>query len=178
MQLCSHALKAIEADLDRTDKAIQAIINADDELKRLFSLVTSVTGIGTITAAQIIITTNEFKDICDPKKFACYSGVAPFTEESGKVVKKARVSHMATKKMKTLLHMSAIVALQYNADLKLFYERKVKQEKKNKMNVINAIRNKLILRVFACISQNRLYEKKITKISCIDHRNQKTRQIS
>jgi transposase len=164
LQLCSHALKAIEADLDRTDKAIQAIINADEELKRLFGLVTSVTGIGTITAAQIIITTNEFKDIRDPKKFACYSGVAPFTEESGKLIRKAKVSHMANKKMKTLLHMSAIVALQHNIDLKLYYERKVKQEKKNKMSVINAVRNKLVLRIFACVSQNRPYEKNYQRL--------------
>lgn len=159
VQLCSHALKAIEADLEKTDKAIQAVINADGELKRLFNLVTSVTGVGTITAAHIIITTNEFKDIRDPKKFACYAGVAPFTEESGKLIRKAHVSHMANKKMKTLLHMSAIVALQHNTDLKLFFDRKVKEEKKSKMSVINAVRNKLILRVFACVSQNRPYEK-------------------
>ncbi|SEP01487.1 Transposase IS116/IS110/IS902 family protein, partial [Mucilaginibacter gossypiicola] len=104
-------------------------------------------------------TTNEFKDINDPKKFACYSGVAPFTDESGRVVKKARVSHMANKKVKTLLHLAAIVAIQHNSDLKRFYERKVEQQKKNKMSVINAVRNKLILRIFACVNQNRPYEK-------------------
>jgi transposase len=164
MDLCSHSLKAIEADLDRTDKAIQQLIAADDELSRLFTLVTSVSGIGKVTATQIIIATNEFRDISNPKKFACYSGVAPFTDDSGKIIKKARVSHMANKKVKALLHLSAIVALQYNPDLKLFYERKVHQEKKNKMSVINAIRNKLILRIFACVNQNRLYEKNYIKL--------------
>jgi len=164
MQLCGHTLKAIDADLDRTEKAIQAIIAADDELRRLFSLTTSVTGIGMVTATQIIIATNEFKDISDPKKFACYSGVAPFTEDSGKIIKKARVSHMANKKVKTLLHLSALVAIQYNTDLKLFYDRKVNIERKNKMSVINAVRNKLILRIFACVNQNRHYEKNYVKL--------------
>jgi transposase len=162
--LCSHSLKAIEADLTRTNKAIEQLICADKELTRLFTLVTSVSGIGKVTAAQIIITTNEFKDINNPKKFACYSGVAPFTDDSGKIVKKARVSHMANKKVKTLLHLSAIVAIQYNPDLKLFYQRKVLQEKKNKMSVINAVRNKLILRIFACVNQNRPYEKNYCKL--------------
>ena len=77
-QLCSHALKAIDADLDRTDKEIQKVIAADNELRRLFNLVTSVSGIGKVTATQIIITTNEFKDICNPKKFACYAGGGTF----------------------------------------------------------------------------------------------------
>lgn len=157
--ICSHSLKAIDDDLIRADKAIAQLIANDAELSRLFALVTSVSGVGKVTAVQVIITTNEFKDINNPKKFACYSGVAPFTDDSGKVIKKARVSHMANKKVKTLLHLSAIVAIQYNPDLKAFYKRKVEQEKKNKMSVINAVRNKLILRIFACVNQNRTYEK-------------------
>lgn len=161
---CSHTLKAIDTDLDRTEKAMDKIIAADDELKRLFSLVTSVSGIGKVTATQILITTNEFKDIHNPKQYACYAGVAPFTKESGIFKGKGRVSHMANKKVKTLLHMSALVAIQYNPDLKLYYQRKVNQEKKNKMSVINALRNKLILRIFACVKQNRAYENNYQKL--------------
>jgi len=163
-QICSHTLKALDQDIDRADKAIEQLIKADAELTRIFSLVTSVSGIGKVTAVQVIIATNEFKDINNPKKFACYAGIAPFTDDSGKIVKKARVSHMANKKVKTLLHLSAIVAIQYNPDLKLFYERKVIQDKKNKMSVINAVRNKLILRIFACVNQNRPYEKNYCKL--------------
>jgi len=164
LQVCCHSLKAIDEDIDRADKAIEQLISTDTELRRLFGLVTSVSGIGKVTAVQIIVATNEFKDINNPKSFACYCGVAPFKDDSGKVVKKARVSHMANKKVKTLLHLSAVVAIQYNADLKRFYERKVLEEKKNKMSVINAVRNKLILRIFACVNQNRPYEKNYLKL--------------
>jgi transposase len=157
-KLNKETLGAIKNELLKTESAINEVIESDTELKRLFSLITSVNGIGSVTATQIIITTNEFKDIKDPKKFACYSGVAPFTKESGLFKGKAKVSHMANKKMKTLLHMSSLVAIKHDKDLNLYYERKVKKENKNKMSVINAVRNKLILRVFACINQNRKYE--------------------
>jgi transposase len=156
--VCAKTLNAIEVDLEKVDKLMDKIIGSDEELTRLFTLVTSVTGVGKVTAVQVVVTTNEFKDISDPKQFACYSGVAPFTDESGKIKKRARVSHMANKKVKTLLHLAALVAIQYNPELKLYYERMVNQEKKNKMSVINAVRNKLILRIFACVKQNRLYE--------------------
>jgi transposase len=159
LRVCTHSLKAIDEDIARADKAIDKLIKDDAELNRLFSLITSVSGIGKVTAVQVIIATNEFKDINNPKKFACYSGIAPFTDDSGKIIKKARVSHMANKKVKTLLHLSAIVAIQHNDDLKLFYQRKVLQENKNKMSVLNAVRNKLVLRIFACVNQNRPYEK-------------------
>jgi transposase len=156
--VCSHTLKAIDADLDKAEKAMDKLIAKDPELKRLFSLVCSVSGIGKVTATQILITTNEFKDINNPKQYACYAGVAPFIEESGIFKGKGRVSHMANKKVKTLLHMSAIVAIQYNQDLKRYYDRKVNEQKKNKMSVINAVRNKLILRIFACVNHNSPYE--------------------
>jgi len=156
--VCNHTLKAIDADLEKAEAAIDDLIAKDAELKRLFKLVTSVTGIGKVTATQILITTNEFKDINSAKQYACYAGVAPFVEESGIFRGKGRVSHMANKKVKTLLHMSAIVAIQYNQDLKRYYHRKVNEQKKNKMSVINAVRNKLILRIFACVNHNSPYQ--------------------
>jgi transposase len=157
--LCQRTINATKADMDKVEKAIALVIAGDAELKRLFGLATSVCGVGSVVATQMLITTNEFKDIANPRQFACFAGVAPFTSESGMYKGKGRVSHMANKKMKTLLHLAAMVAIQYSPELKLYYDRMVKQEKKNKMSVINAVRNKLVLRVFACVNQNRKYEK-------------------
>lgn len=163
-KLCNRTIRTIDEDLLKTEKAIDLLVNQDSELKRLFALITSVCGVGMVTATQIVITTNEFKDINQAKKFACYSGVAPFTKESGMFKGKARVSHMANKKVKTLLHLAAMVAIQHNKELNVYFERKVNDEKKNKMSVINAVRNKLILRIFACVKQNRKYEKIYSKL--------------
>jgi transposase len=152
-------LKGVETSLNNVEKAIMAIIKADPELKRLFDLATSVSGIGKVIAVQMIITTNEFKDIDNAKSYACYAGLAPYLEESGVFKGKGRVSHMANKKVKTLLHMAALVAIQHNDELRLYYQKKVDIDKKNKMSVLNAVRNKLVHRVFACINQNRKYQK-------------------
>jgi transposase len=164
IDVCKKALDGIENSLEQVEKAITNIINADPELKRLFTLVTSVVGIGKVTAVQLIVTTNEFKDINNAKSFACYSGIVPYLQESGIFKGKGRISHMANKKVKTLLHMAALVAIQYNDELKHYYERKVNVEKKNKMSVINAIRNKLVQRIFSCVNQNRKYEKNYLRL--------------
>jgi transposase len=161
---CDKALNGIEASLQDVERAIMAIINADPELKRLFTLITSVVGIGKVIAIQLIVTTNEFKDINNAKAYACYAGLVPYLEESGVFKGKGRISHMANKKVKTLLHMAALVAIQCNPELKLYYERKVNIEKKNKMSVINAVRNKLVQRIFSCVIQNRLYENNYLKL--------------
>ncbi|WP_018344142.1 IS110 family transposase [Cytophaga aurantiaca] len=151
-------LKALKEDLKKVENEIKAIIQADPRLKELFSIVQSVKGIGPVVTLNMILTTNEFKDITDPKKYACYAGVAPFEHSSGTSVRKrTHVSRKANMRIKSILHMAALVAIQSNKEITEFYDRKIKQGKA-KMNVINAIRNKLIHRVFACVRDNRKYE--------------------
>ncbi|RYF13413.1 MAG: IS110 family transposase [Flavobacteriales bacterium] len=121
-------------------------------------LITSVPGVGPVTGLQIIVSTNEFKSISDSRKLACYSGVAPFEHMSGSSVKRVtRVSNMSNKRLKTLLHTCALSAKRYVPELKGYYDRKV-GEGKHKMSVINAIRFKIIGRIFACINNDRLYQ--------------------
>lgn len=142
------------------EKEIQQVINQDENLQRLNTIITSIDGVGFVTAAYVILTTNEFTTITEAKKFACYAGVVPFEQRSGTSYKtKARVSHKANKTVKKLLHLSAMSAIRMKGDLYNYYQRKV-AEGKNKMSVVNAVRNKLVLRIFACVKQNRVFEKK------------------
>jgi len=156
---CRESLKAITADLAQIDQKIASVIAQDSYLEALMEIICSVPSIGPVTALQIIICTNEFRDISDPKKFACYAGVAPFKNESGGSAARAKVSHIANKKMKSLLHICAMGSLRYDKEMQSYYKRKTADEGKNGMVVINAIRYKLILRVFACVRQGRLFVK-------------------
>ena len=86
------------------------------------------------------------------KQFACYAGVVPFQNESGVVIKRAHVSKMASKKLKTALHMAALAAVRTESELKTYYIRKL-AEGKNKMCVLNAVRNKILQRIWAVIER-------------------------
>jgi transposase len=158
-QLCKKSVVAIQSDLGDIDLAMNEIIKSDEDVNWLMKIVTSIPCVGPVTALQIIITTNEFKDIKSPKQFACYAGVAPFVRDSGTIKVRAKVSPIANKRIKSLLHICALGALRYDTELKKYYQRKVNEEGKAKMSVINALRYKLILRIFACVAQQRLYRK-------------------
>ena len=158
-QLCKESINALKADISDVEIRMKALIASDERLKRLHYLIMSIAGIGFFTSTLILISTNEFLGINDPKKFAAYAGVAPFRRESGKNFRRARTSKEANAKMKSLLHMSALNAIRHDQELKHYYQRKTIVEGKAKMVVINAIRSKLILRVFACVSQDRPYTK-------------------
>lgn len=158
-KLNAPVVKQLDKQLKATEDQIHHLIAQDERLCQLEQIITSVEGVGPVTAWQIIITTNEFKNITCGKRFACYAGVVPFDHSSGTSIKaRPRVSHLANKQMKRLLHMSALSATVMKGELNEYYKRKV-AEGKNKMSVLNAIRNKLVLRIFACVKANRKYEK-------------------
>lgn len=157
-------VKATEKQLKQVEKQIEGLIKAGKQLKQLFDLIVSVEAIGPVPAGHLIVVTNEFKSFTCPKKFVpvgnhCYAGTAPFENSSGTSIKgKSQVSPWANKESKRLLHMAAMSAVNMQGDLAHYYQRKV-QEGKNKMAVLNAVRNKLIKRIFAVVHRGTKYEK-------------------
>lgn len=155
------SLAALEKDLKNVEVSIISIVNEDENLKKLYKLVTSVVGIGFVTAINLIIHTNGFTILKDTRKLACYCGVAPFEYSSGSSVRgKTKVHFMANKKLKCNLHMASLSAVKADADLKAYYERKI-LEGKNKMSVLNAVKNKLLARVVAVVNKQEEYVKKV-----------------
>lgn len=153
---------ALTKQINRVEKQIKEVIKEDEHLNYLFELVTSVEAIGPVTAGYLLVVTNEFKNFNCPKKFACYAGTAPFENSSGKSIRgKSHVSPYANKDTKKLLHMAALSAINMQNELASYYQRKV-SEGKNKMAVINAVRNKLIKRIFAVVERGEKYEKNYT----------------
>lgn len=135
------------------------LIHNDARLSRLFLITTSVVGVGSIVAIKILLVTNEFKRLTDARKLACQAGVAPFGERSGtSVFKPDRVSNMADHELKNLLHLAALAAIRTEGEMKEYYLRK-KAQNKPSMSIINAVRNKIVHRICACVKADRIYQK-------------------
>jgi transposase len=78
---------------------------------------------------------------------ACYCGVALFEyQPEVSIYRRPYVSNLADKTLKSLLHLGAKSAIRLKNDLGEYYRRKV-AEGKNKISVINAVRNKIIQRI-------------------------------
>ncbi len=144
--------------IKRIEKQIVSIIGANQRLRVQNDIITSIPGVGLIISWHMLVKTNGFKRITKARKFACYSGVAPFHVKSGSsICTRPKVSHYADKSMKKLLHMAAITAVHKENDLRDYYLRKL-DEGKNKMLVLNAVRNKIIQRVFAMVKSGKKYQ--------------------
>jgi transposase len=156
------SLKSLKWDIKQVEQRIATIVKSDEHLARLTTIMLSIPRIGQVIACEILIRTNEFKNISCPRKFASYCGIAPFPLSSGTSVKgRTRVSQIANKDLKRMLHLAAMGSLsQKDTKLAQYYSRKAAQGK-NKMSILNAVRNKLVHTVFACVRDNRLYDEKL-----------------
>ncbi len=155
----AKALKVLKKSIKEIEVKIESLIQQDAAAKQNIDLITSIPGIGNQVAINLIIATNNFESFNSAKHLACYAGVVPFKNESGVVIKKARISKMANKNIKSLMHLAAMAAVRFDSELKEYFIRKVK-EGKNKMSVLNAVRNKLIHRIMAVIKRRQPYLRK------------------
>ena len=155
-------IKTNQKVLDEIESKIDQLISDNPEIKKNMDRIMAIEGIGKQTALATIVATGNFSKFKDPRKFSCHIGCAPFKYQSGTSLKsKAKVSHRANKNLKRLFHMAAVSTLRMKGEIREYYDRKV-EEGKHKMSVINAIRAKLIARIFAVVNQDRDYEKNYT----------------
>lgn len=150
-------IDALDVQVSRIENEIERIIGQSQRLRNLYRLLVGIRGIGPVTARFLIVYTVGFTAFKTWRKFSSYCGTAPFPHSSGTSIRgRTKVSHLANKEGKTLLNMCAVSAIQFNPEMKAYYERRV-EAGKNKMSTLNIIRNKLLARAFAVAARGTPY---------------------
>jgi transposase len=158
LKMNKEQLLLLGDQIERIESEMEALIRTDEQMQHQARLIRSVPGVGKVLSWMMLAKTEAFQTITQPRKMACYSGVVPFSNQSGTSLKgKGRVSSYADKAIKATLHLAAMSAIRLKNDLREYYLRKV-AEGKNKMSVLNAVRNKIIHRIFAVIKNQKNYQ--------------------
>lgn len=157
VQYNKAAMDGFTKSIKAINGAILKLIESDKEIKENYQLLLSVPGVGPWIALYLICCTKNFSNGITGKQLACYAGVVPFEHSSGISIRgKNRVHKMANKDLKKLLHLGALSAIKYYDEFKNYYNRK-KGEGKHSMTVLNAIRNKIILRAASVVNNRQPY---------------------
>lgn len=150
-------VRNLQKSLSEVETLIAELIKSNEAVNNNYTLLRTIPGIGEQVALYLILVTHNFTRFSDARKLACYGGVAPFPYQSGTSIKgRNKVSHLADKKLKSLLNMGALTFKKYDYQMAIYYEKKL-AEGKNKMLVINNLRNKLLSRAFAVINRQQPY---------------------
>jgi transposase len=151
------ALDGLKKSIAAIEDQLQTILKEDQQINTNYKLLLTIPGIGHLTALYIICCTNNFIRKVSGKQLASYAGVVPFEHKSGTSIKgRNRVHKMANKELKCMLHLCALTAIRQYPEFKHYFDRK-RSEGKHSMSVLNAIKNKIVLRVAAVVNKQQPY---------------------
>lgn len=153
-------LQSIKDGIKRLEQEILRLIATDERLNKLYSLVRSVPGMGKVTSVALILYTGQFKRVPTARKCASYAGISPHRRQSGSSLNVKGRTIKGHVGLKTALHQSSHCLLAGDNYFKQLYDR-LKAKGHTYRQAINAVRNKLIRVVYACVLSEKPYEKKL-----------------
>lgn len=138
-------IKAIETEMI-------SLLKADELLLKNYNILNSIKGIGMINALMTICYTENFTSFTSARAYGAYIGVVPYEHSSGTSIRgKTRVSRLAHKTLKQELNQAAKNAMLWDKELNLYAQNKLKT--KEYAVVLNNIKFKLVLRMFALVKR-------------------------
>lgn len=158
LSVARRMIETLDTYIEEIEEKILEIIQQDEALNRNYNILTSMVGVGPVSATMLLVETGNFTRFSNWRSVACYCGSAPFANSSGKQQGKPSISHFAQKEMKHILTRAARSAARHDPDLKKYKDRKSLEGKSERL-IINNIRCKILATAFALIRDQRGYEK-------------------
>lgn len=153
---CQQRLNQIARHIDALDAEIGRIVATDPALARRHEILASISGLGTLTANQLIATMPELGTL-ENKQAASLAGLAPVARQSGQWKGKSFIRG-GRANVRQALYMPALVAARFNPSLKAKYKQLIAAGKPPKV-AITAIMRKIIVTANALLKANRLWVK-------------------
>lgn len=136
-------IQKLTIEIDNIEAMINDLISADPNMKNKIDQISSVPGIGNVTAAVLISDLPELGTL-NRKEIAALIGVAPINRDSGQFRGK-RMTGSGRKSVRTALFMTMLAAIQFNPKLKEFYRHLVEQGKPKMVALVAAMRKLIVI---------------------------------
>ena len=139
----NRILKSIQKEIARIDEQLDALMDDVEEWKEKRDLLMSAKGVGKVLAYTLLSELPELGRL-NRKEIAALVGVAPMNRDSGSYEGK-RYIRGGRHKVRTVLFVSMMSAIQCHPKLKPMYERMVADGKPKKVALVACMRKQLII---------------------------------
>jgi len=145
------------------NQELRALINTDEQVTSSIKLITSLSGIGYLTAATVLAETNGFELVKNKRQVSSYAGFDVKEKQSGTSVKgKSRISKKGNKYLRKAMHMPALSAIRHDERFKAIYARLVAKHG-IKMKAAVAVQRKLLEMIYTIHKTGVPYDKNYLK---------------
>jgi transposase len=151
-------LTLLEAHIAQTKQAIADEIDQHPDLKRQRDLLTSIPGIGDLTAGKLLAECRDLTAFTDVRQLVAFAGLNPRQHQSGTSVHKApTISRQGSAPLRTALYMPALNAMRFNPLLRTFAARLAKRGLSGKA-LVTAVMRKLLHLVYGVLKSGQPFD--------------------
>ncbi len=147
--------------LEKIEKIEKQFIDKINKSKKDdVDILTSIKGIGDITASYFIAEIGNIERFKNKKKLIAYIGTDPSIAQSGSSInKKGRISKKGSKSLRRTLYIMAMGTIRSNEYFKSYYLKK-RQEGMQHRKAIVALMNKLVRVIYALLKKREMFSLK------------------
>jgi transposase len=150
-------ISSLEKRIIKIQAAIEQQIAQDAVGRAKVDLLTTIKGVGKLTAYQLLAYLPDLSLFQNAKQLAAFMGLSPRQKMSGRFVGKTCLSKFGNPRLRKALYMPALSVSQYNTHLKPFITRLQQNGLKPKA-IIGAIMRKLVHIIFGMIKNNKPFD--------------------
>jgi len=141
---------------------IAAIVKQDLELVEKINTITTIPGVGKLTAVIVLAETNGFELIKNKKQLVSYSGLDVRLKDSGTSVKsKPKISKKGNRHLRKAMYMPALAAMRFNDQHKALFVRLVSKHG-IKMKAAVAVQRKILELIYTIYKTDEAFDKNYT----------------
>lgn len=143
-------IQQLEREIAKVEQQIADLVANNQQLKEKLDLITSIKGVGKLTAYHILALMPDVNAFSTAKQFAAYIGITPKQRQSGTLIGKTTISKLGDARLRKSLYMAALVAKNHNKGLAPFVTR-LQHHGKTPKTIVCAVMRKLAHIIFSVL---------------------------
>ena len=156
-QLQDH-LTFLDQQITTLQQQIDDHFDQHPDLKQQRDLLTSIPGIGDLTASRLLAELRDVRAFASARQLAAFVGVTPRQHTSGSSVRrKSRMSKQGSPSLRAALYLPAVVAIRYNPFVRALAER-LRASGHCQMSIIVAAMHKLLHLAFGVLKSGQPFD--------------------
>jgi transposase len=153
-------LRLLDADIERIEDEMRQRIAADPDIARDIELMSTIYGVGFLTAATIRAELGDLRRFRQARELSAYVGLNPAQRESGARLKgRSRMGKKGNFRVRQALYLAAMVVVRGDNDLQRTY-RQLQKQGKSAMAALGAVMRKLLVLMRAILISGKPFDRR------------------
>lgn len=157
-KILGKVLKQIAACIAELEKEALKIVRQNEALANDYATLEGIFGVGKITALVVLSELGDLRRFHSAKQLACYCGMTPRIEQSGRHEKRPRLSKVGNPDVRRALYMAALATIRHNKTAIAEAYEKLVERGMAKRNALVRVMRKILDQMYFLIKTGRPYE--------------------